>query len=131
HHTIPPCAPMLPTTRCKALAVTQRRRWFGKGPRANASLSEGPFPNHRRRLTDAGLALSPLDRGFDRPPREHAAKVRLVVDRPLQVGLYVHALGRLLGGGLDGRGIQALAGEARLDALGAHRLGARAGDAAA
>src|ERR1700730_4003376 len=60
---------------------------------------------------------------------EHAQQVALVLHRSLQVGLHVHALGRLLGRRLDGRGVGPLAGDRGLDALGAHRLGAGAGDA--
>src|SRR5262245_6444067 len=78
---------------------------------------------------DADLRLGPLHRGFDRAPGEHAAEVRLVLDRALQVGLHVDTLGGLGRRGLDGRRIQTLADEPGLHTLGAHRHGAGTGDA--
>src|SRR5207247_6585437 len=74
------------------------------------------------------LSVSALDRLGDRALGEDAAEMRLVLDRPLEVGLHVHALGGLLGGGLDRRRVELLANQPRLDALGPDGLGAGAGD---
>src|SRR5882724_11316478 len=87
---------------------------------------------HPRENADAPivvLSLRALDRGLEGALGEDATEVRLVLDGALQVGLHIHAVGGLRGGGLDGRGVQALARERRLHALGAHGLGAGAGDA--
>ena len=59
---------------------------------------------------------------------EDPAEVRLVLDGSLEVRLHVDTLGGLLRGRLDRRGIQLLAGAARLHALGAHGLRAGAGE---
>src|SRR5438093_1855930 len=86
-------------------------------------------PCRRGRARRALRALRALDRGLEGAPGEHAAEMRLVLHGALEVGLHVHAVGGLRGGGLDGRGVQTLARERRLHALGAHGLGAGAGDA--
>src|SRR3989454_11981287 len=74
------------------------------------------------------LPAGALDGFSDRPLREDAAEVRLVLDRSLEIRLHVHTLGRLLRGRFDRRRIQLLAAASRLDALGAHGLGAGARD---
>src|ERR671936_769597 len=75
------------------------------------------------------LRLRALDRGLDRALREHAAEMRLVFHGALQVGLHVDAVGALRRRGFDRGRVQLLAGERRLDALRAHRVRARSGDA--
>src|SRR5207253_11316270 len=77
----------------------------------------------------AGLCAGPLHRFGDRALGEDAAEMRLVLDRALQVRLDVDAVRGLLRGGLDRRRVESLADQRGLDALGAHRLRARAGDA--
>src|SRR5687768_8094994 len=67
-------------------------------------------------------------RRLDGPARENAAEMRLVLDRTLEVGLHVHAVGRFLRCRLDGGGVEALADEPGLHALGADGLGAGPGD---
>src|SRR5215470_19720051 len=73
------------------------------------------------------LSAGALDGFGERALGEHAAEVRLVLDGSLQIRLHVDTFGGLLRGRLDRRGIELLAGAARLDALGAHgfRAGAR------
>src|SRR5678816_1047966 len=65
---------------------------------------------------------------LDRALREDLQEMLLVVDRALEVGLDIHAVRRLLRGRLDAGGVQRLAGDGGLHALGAHGAGARAGD---
>src|SRR6266404_4480334 len=74
-------------------------------------------------------ALRALHRGLDRALGEDAAEVRLVLHGALEIGLHVDAIGGLRGGRLDGRGVEPLARQGRLHALGAYRLRAGAGDA--
>src|SRR6267143_1011336 len=78
---------------------------------------------------DSDSALRALDRGLDRALGEDAAEVRLVLHGALEIGLHVDAIGGLRGGRLDGRGVEPLARQGRLHALGAYRLRAGAGDA--
>src|SRR5207253_9643720 len=92
-----------------------------------------PRPAASRSRRDAGgtllPALRPAEGRLDRTPSVDPEQVRLVFRRALEVGLDVDAVGGLGGRRLDRRLVERLAGEARLDALGAHGLGAGAGDA--
>src|SRR5213593_4155211 len=72
------------------------------------------------------LPASALDSFGEGPLGEHAAEVRLVLDRSLKIRLHVNALGRLLSRRLDRGRIQLLTVASRLDTLGAHRLRAHA-----
>src|SRR3989442_2346720 len=89
------------------------RTWSGTPPRASAE----PL-----------LAARALHGFRDRTLREDAAEVRLVLDRPLKVGLHVDALRALLCRRLDRCCVELLADESRLDALGPDGLRAGAGD---
>src|SRR6266508_6391039 len=62
---------------------------------------------------------------------EDSQQVLLVLDGTLEVGLDVHALGRLLGSRLDRGRVGGLAGDGGFDTLGPGRLGAGARDAEA
>src|SRR5207249_11789928 len=75
------------------------------------------------------LSSSALDRLSQSPLSEHATEMRLVLDGPLKVSLYINALSGLRRSSLDGSSVQLLAGAPGLDTLGADRLGASAGDA--
>src|SRR5205807_1291174 len=66
-------------------------------------------PSGRALPGPAGLRAGAPHRFGDRALREHAAEVRLVLDRTLQIRLDVHAIRRLLRGGLDRRRVEALA----------------------
>src|SRR3990167_676728 len=78
------------------------------------------------RKSETGLLLRG---GLDGALGEDLQQVRLVLHRALQVGLDVHAVGRLLGSRLDRRRIKRLPQEGSLHAPGADRLGAGARDA--
>src|SRR2546426_546216 len=86
-------------------------------------------PSGRALPGPAGLRAGAPHRFGDRALREHAAEVRLVLDRTLQIRLDVHAIRSLLRGGLDRRRVEALADQRGLDPLGAHGPGAGARDA--